>query len=60
MQVGISGLGGGRECFKYGENAVAGFGKGQALHLPGLQLAWPRRQECEFCASKTFRVMLQK
>lgn len=52
--------GAGRGCFKHGENALAGFGKGQALHLPGLQLARPHRRECEFRASKTFRVMLQK
>lgn len=52
--------GAGRGCFKHGENALAGFGKGQALQLPGLQLARPHRRECEFRASKTFRVMLQK
>lgn len=36
---------GGRGCFTHGENARAGFGKGQA---------------CEFCASRTCRVNAPK
>lgn len=35
-------------------------GKGPMLNLLGLQLAEPHQQDCEFCARKSFRVMLQK